>query len=242
MSLPRSRAAAAAGSRRRSAGSRGPRGTSFARTIACRSLFVAATTRTSTFCVLFEPTGRTSPSCRTRRSFDCIASGMSPISSRKHRPPVRRRRSAGAVRDRARERALRVAEELALEQVRRHGGAVLREERLRSSRGSPRAARARRAPCRCPSRPGSARDVARGDALDAVEDRAHRRALADHAEARRIGPSGGAVDGGGERAERVSSSAGSSDSIPSPARRRTISASRRASPSRSGTGRSFRSP
>jgi hypothetical protein len=48
---------------------------------------VAATTRTSTATLRALPTGRTSPSCSTRSSLTCSASGMSPISSRKIVPP-----------------------------------------------------------------------------------------------------------------------------------------------------------
>ena len=70
------------------AGGRGevPRKTAFAHHLR-RSRFVAATRRMSTRCTLFPPTGVTSRVSNTRRSFACVASGMSPTSSRKSVPP-----------------------------------------------------------------------------------------------------------------------------------------------------------
>src|SRR5262249_49407046 len=61
---------------------RRPRGPS-----ACRSRFVAATTRTSPFCGTSSPTGRTSPLSSTRRSFGWSSRGSSPSSSRQIVPP-----------------------------------------------------------------------------------------------------------------------------------------------------------
>ena len=50
----------------------------------CRSCaFVAATTRKSACSSLSEPTGVNRFSCKTRSSFACRSSGISPISSRK---------------------------------------------------------------------------------------------------------------------------------------------------------------
>src|SRR4051812_40924866 len=52
-----------------------------------RSRFVAAMTRTSTFKVSVPPTRSNSRCCSARRSFTCVESGISPISSRKSVPP-----------------------------------------------------------------------------------------------------------------------------------------------------------
>ena len=62
------------------------------------------------------PTGRTLRSWSARRSFGCISSGSSPISSRKSVPPLGLDEEARALRLRVGERAARVAEELALEE------------------------------------------------------------------------------------------------------------------------------
>ena len=62
------------------------------------------------------PTGRTVRSWRTRRSFACIPAGISPISSRKSVPARRLHEEPRARRAGVGERALHVAEELALEQ------------------------------------------------------------------------------------------------------------------------------
>ncbi len=52
----------------------------------CRSLLVAARTRTSTRSVV-PPTGSNACSCRTRSTFACVRSDMSAISSRNSVPP-----------------------------------------------------------------------------------------------------------------------------------------------------------
>src|SRR6266498_1093663 len=52
-----------------------------------RSRFVAAMRRTSTRMVLMPPTRSNSDSWIARRSFTCISTGTSPISSRKSVPP-----------------------------------------------------------------------------------------------------------------------------------------------------------
>ena len=56
--------------------------------LAARSRFVAAMTRTSTLIGRLEPMRSNSRSWSTRRSFACVASGISPISSRKSVPPL----------------------------------------------------------------------------------------------------------------------------------------------------------
>ena len=48
---------------------------------------MAAITRTSTLRAVSDPTRCTSWFCNTRRSLACVASGMSPISSRNSVPP-----------------------------------------------------------------------------------------------------------------------------------------------------------
>ena len=84
---PCARAAAASRSRRRSAGSRGPRGTGPSATIAGRSRLVAAMSRTSTRSVRVPPRRSNSCSCSTRRILACVLGLMSPISSRNSVPP-----------------------------------------------------------------------------------------------------------------------------------------------------------
>ena len=122
-----------------------------------RSRRVAARTRTSIGSNALPPTRLTCLSLSARRSFGCSSSGSSPSSSRKSVPPSASasaplRRSA-----RPREGPLLVPEEDALGQGRRDAPAVDHDERRpscgRSRRGSPWPP----APCRCPSRRGSAR-------------------------------------------------------------------------------------
>src|SRR5690606_12890092 len=52
-----------------------------------RSLFVAASTRTSTLTLDAPPTGSTTCSCSARSTLACVLRVMSPISSRKSVPP-----------------------------------------------------------------------------------------------------------------------------------------------------------
>ena len=87
-------------------------------------------TRTSTFRVCELPTGSNSPSCSTRSSLTCRSSGSSPISSRKIVPPSAEREAPVALLGRAGERALFMAEELALDQLRRNRRAIDFDERL----------------------------------------------------------------------------------------------------------------
>ena len=82
------RAAAARPRARRRGGSRGPRGTAPSSTALRRSLFVAATTRTSTLiCTPPPPTRWRNWSSSTRSTFVWASSGMSPTSSRNSVPP-----------------------------------------------------------------------------------------------------------------------------------------------------------
>ena len=99
----------------------------------CRSRLVAATMRTSTLSVSLPPTRSNVRSCRTRRSLTCVASGISPISSRKSVPPSACSKRPSRRATRAGERALLVAEELALEERLGERGAVeAHERRLRA--------------------------------------------------------------------------------------------------------------
>ena len=112
---------------------------------------MAAIRRTSTLIVRGAPSRSNSPVSRTRSSLACTSSGSSPISSRKSVPPSatsKRPRFA----DGPGEGALLVAEQLALDERRRHGRAVDGDERPLARGGCARAARARPAPCRCRSR------------------------------------------------------------------------------------------
>ena len=113
------------------AGGRGPRGSAPACISARRSRLVAAIQRTSASIVCVPPTRSKRRSWSTRSSFACSSGLSSPISSRKNVPP-----SASSMRPRRRcrgagERALLVAEQLALEQRLRQRGAVDRHERSR---------------------------------------------------------------------------------------------------------------
>ena len=88
-----------------------------------------ATTRTSTAIDASPPTRSNLPLSSTRRSFACASRRMSPISSRKSVPPSAALELPSRARGGAGERALLVAEELALEQARRQRRAVHRDER-----------------------------------------------------------------------------------------------------------------
>ena len=82
-----------------------------------RSRWVAATMRTSTSRSLASRRpARTPPLSSTRSSFACSAGVISAISSRNSVPPSASTNRPGAIGDRARERTLDVAEQLALEQ------------------------------------------------------------------------------------------------------------------------------
>ena len=85
---------------------------------------VAATIRVSTFMVLLSPTRSNSPSCRTRSSLTWSLGEVLLISSRKIAAGVRGLEPAGPVVDGAGERALDVAEQLALQQALGQGAAV----------------------------------------------------------------------------------------------------------------------
>ena len=85
--------------------------------------------RTSEWRVRTSPTRSNVPSCSTRSSLPCRSSGSSPISSRNSVPPAAASKRPDAIARRARERAAHVAEELALRQLARDGGAVDLDER-----------------------------------------------------------------------------------------------------------------
>jgi hypothetical protein len=85
-------------------------------TSARRSLLVAATMRTSARTVS-PPTGSYSPSCSTRRSFTCTERRELADLVEEERAPRGAREAALAPRERAREGAALVAEELGLEDV-----------------------------------------------------------------------------------------------------------------------------
>ena len=145
LARPRGRAAASATSSGRSSG-RSRSGGSTMRTTARRknrsarkrpwftsarrSRLVAAMTRTSTGRYALVPDARTWRFSSTRSSFGCSSSGSSPISSRKMVPPAASSNAPRPARLRAGERALLVAEQLALEQVGRDRAAVDDHERL----------------------------------------------------------------------------------------------------------------
>ena len=96
--------------------------------MAIRPRLLAAMIRTSTWRLSSEPTGRTSPSCRTRNSFAWTSSGSSPISSsnRCRRARLRKRPVIG---DRAGENAPFVTEQLALDEIARERRAIEDDER-----------------------------------------------------------------------------------------------------------------
>ena len=97
---------------------------------ASRSWCVAATMRTSTCIGSLEPTRSKVISCSTRSSLVCTSRLMSPISSRNSVPPSASSKRPTLSRSAPGERPLDVAEQLALQQARRQGGAVDLDERL----------------------------------------------------------------------------------------------------------------
>ena len=127
------------------------------RPAASRSWCVAAITRTSAAMVRVPPTRSNSRSCSTRRILACMDSGMSPISSRKSVPSLGELEAAGPRPHRAGEGAALVAEQLGLEQPLGDRRAVDRDERPVLARRSAGGSRGPAPPCRCRSRPGSAR-------------------------------------------------------------------------------------
>ena len=102
------------------------------------------------------PTRSNARSWSTRSSFTCMSRLMSPISSRNSVPPSASSKRPMRVVDRARERALLVTEQLALEQVARNRAAVDRDERPVARARTARGCGARRALCRNRTRRGSA--------------------------------------------------------------------------------------
>ena len=146
------RAAAARGSARRSGDRTDPRG-SAPRRSPPRGSCSSPRARARRPAIGFAPPMRvTTPSCSTRSTFACAARLMSPTSSRKSVPPCACSNLPGAIGDGAGERALHVAEQLALDQLARNRRAVHFDERLRRRASTACGSRARRAPCPCRSR------------------------------------------------------------------------------------------
>ena len=131
---------------------------------------MAAITRTSTGCSCRPPSRRNVRSCSTRSSLTCVAGTISAISSRNSVPRCASSKHAGAAIVRAGERALLVAEDLALEQRLGNRRAVDRRRTGTSRAGSARGSSARRAPCPCPTRPRSAPTPRRRRLLDDAVD------------------------------------------------------------------------
>ncbi len=90
--------------------------------------------RTSTLNGFGSPSGLISPDSRKRSSLGCKSRLISPISSRNSVPSLRGADDAEVIAVGAGERAAPMAEQLALEQVARHRGAVERDERLLRAR------------------------------------------------------------------------------------------------------------
>ena len=150
-----------------------------ARTACSRLRLVEAMTRTSTRTVLLLPTGSNSCSCRTRSSFTCASSGISPISSSRMVP-----RSATSKRPTRFSTApvnapLHVAEQLALDEARSNRAAVDLDQR--SIRAS--TAAVHRSCEQFLARPGLAQDehrgVGRSHAFDIPQGADKRRAVPD---------------------------------------------------------------
>ena len=150
------RAAAAAGSRTRSAGSRGPRGTARCAIARCRSRLVAATMRASVRSTRVPPRRWNSRSCSTRRNLACAGGLISPTSSRNSVPPAACSSCPGLLCVRAGERAALVAEQLGFEQLLGQRRAVQRDERAVACAARRDGGSARRLPCRCPIRRAAA--------------------------------------------------------------------------------------
>ena len=123
------RAAAGSESGRRSAGRTRSSRKRPAFTSAARSRLVAATSRTSTVSAR-PPTCCTSPDCSARRIFAWIASGSSPISSMNSVPLSACWKYPWPRLRRARERPLRVPEQLRLRELARNRRRVEPDERL----------------------------------------------------------------------------------------------------------------
>ena len=126
---------AACRARSRAGGSTGPAGTRRPRPAPASFLCVALMMRTSTGSSCVEPTLRTFFSWIARSSFTCISSGRSATSSRNSVPPLRGLEEAVAIAFGAGERALAIAEELALHQVLGDRAAVDRRRTAARARG-----------------------------------------------------------------------------------------------------------
>ena len=117
-----------------------------------RSRLVAAMTRTSTLLGDVPPTRSNSCSCRTRSSLAWVSSGQLADLVEEDRAAVGQLEPAGVPGDRAGERPLLVAEQLALDEPRGQGRAVDLDQRLVPAAGCWSGSPGRSAPCRCPSR------------------------------------------------------------------------------------------
>ena len=131
---------------------RGPRGRCPSATIAFRSLLVAVISRTLAVWVLVSPTARNSRSWSTRSSLAWVDSGDVADLVEEQRAAVGDLEHALLVRHRAGERALDVAEQLALQQVLAQRVAVDRRRTACPCAGCCSGWRARSVPCRCRSR------------------------------------------------------------------------------------------
>ena len=166
-----------------------------ARPSASRSRLVAAMTRTSTVIALGAADALERSLLEHAQELGLRArAACSPISSRKSVPPSARSNRPRLRAHGAGERALLVAEQLALEQRARERRAVDADERAARRARAGGGWRARRAPCRCRSRRSRARSCRAAPCARRREHLAHRRRLAD--ERRAPGRSGSRVGGG----------------------------------------------
>ena len=114
---------------------------------------MAAMIRVSTFLVLLSPTRSNSPSCKTRSSLTWSLGEVLLISSRKMLPVWRGLEPAGPIVDRAGERALDVAEELAFEQALGQSTAIDADVRASGARAQVVNGAGDQAPCPVPVSP-----------------------------------------------------------------------------------------
>ena len=126
------------------------------RTIAARSRFVAATTRTSTVSASFDADALEAPLLEHAQELRLDRERQLADLVEEERAAVRRLERARLRRDGAGERAALVAEQLALEEVLRDRRAVDDAKRLLRARARLVDERARRTSCRCRSRRGRA--------------------------------------------------------------------------------------
>ena len=130
----------------------GPRAAGSAARLRAARRWSRRSTRMSTDCSRWPPSGRNDRSCSTRSSLACVDRRHLGDLVEEQRAAVRQLERARPPRDRAGERALLVAEQLGLEQRVGNRRAVERDERLRRARTQLMDASARPAPCRCRTR------------------------------------------------------------------------------------------